>query len=158
LRHLVRTSAPRRALFVGTYREGESSEQDLLNELIGDLRREGSLRRIELHGLAEPEVGELVAELTTLPATDAFVHALHGETDGNPFFIEEVIRHVRGDGSGALSEEVTLAEAGVPEGVREVTSGGLRRLSDNARGTVVIAAVIGREFDFDVLEAVVDHG
>jgi len=157
LRHLVRTAAPRRALFVGTYREGEATEQDLLTELIADLRREGSLRRVELLGLAEPEVGELIAELTSLPATDAFVRALHGETDGNPFFIEEVIRHVRGDGAGALSEAVTLEQAGVPAGVREVTSRRLRRLSENARGMVVVASVIGREFDFDVLEAVVER-
>ncbi len=154
LRHLVRAPAPRRVLFVGTYRESEISERHLLHELIGDLRREGTLRRLELTGLNEGEVAQLVVELASTPATESFVRALAGETDGNPFFIEEVVRHIR-DTSGALSEEVTLEEAGVPEGVREVTARRLRRLSEHARGVLLVASVIGREFDFDVLAAVV---
>ena len=67
LRHLVRAPAPRRVLFVGTYRESEISDRHPLHELIGDLRREGTLRRLELTGLAEAEVGELVAELASAP-------------------------------------------------------------------------------------------
>ena len=65
LRHLVRSPAPRRVLFLGTYRESEISDRHPLHELIGDLRREGTLRRLELGGLAEAEVGELVAELAS---------------------------------------------------------------------------------------------
>src|SRR3954451_7433119 len=149
LRHLVRAPAPRRALFVGTYRESEISDRHPLHELIGDLRREGTLRRLELTGLAEPEVGELVADLASAPATESFVQALHGETEGNPFFIEEVVRHIR-DTAGALTETVTLDQAGVPDGVREVTARRLRRLSENARAVLLVASVIGREFDYDV--------
>ena len=156
LRHLVRAPAPRRALFVGTYRESEISDRHPLHELIGDLRREGTLRRLELTGLAEPEVAELVAELASAPASESFVHALHGETEGNPFFIEEVVRHIR-ETSGALSEEITLEQAGVPEGVREVTARRLRRLSEPTRAVLLVASVIGREFDYDVLEAVVSQ-
>ena len=156
LRHLVRAPAPRRVLFLGTYRESEISDRHPLHELIGDLRREGTLRRLELTGLAESEVGELVAELASAPASESFVHALAGETEGNPFFIEEVVRHIR-DTSGALSEEVTLEEAGVPDGVREVTARRLRRLTEPTRAVLLVASVIGREFDYDVLQAVVSQ-
>ncbi|MBE2318293.1 AAA family ATPase [Solirubrobacter sp. CPCC 204708] len=156
LRHLVRSPAPRRVLFLGTYRESEISDRHPLHELIGDLRREGTLRRLELGGLAELEVGELVAELAHAPASESFVHALAGETEGNPFFIEEVVRHVR-ETAGALSEEVTLEEAGVPDGVREVTSRRLRRLSEPTHAVLLVASVIGREFDYDVLATVVDR-
>src|SRR6185295_10180296 len=154
LRHLVRAPAPRRVLYLGTYRETEISERHLLHELIGDLRREGTLRRLELTGLSEPEVAALVMSLATAPASESFVRALAGETDGNPFFIEEVVRHIR-DTSGALSEEVTLEEAGVPDGVREVTARRLRRLTENGRAVLLVASVIGREFDYDVLTAIV---
>src|SRR4051812_34090337 len=154
LRHLVRAPAPRRVLFLGTYRESEISDRHPLHELIGDLRREGTFRRLELTGLAEAEVGELVAELASAPASESFVRALAGETEGNPFFIEEVVRHIR-DSSGALSEQISLEEAGVPDGVREVTARRLRRLSEATRGVLLIASVIGREFDYDVLAAVV---
>jgi DNA-binding SARP family transcriptional activator len=156
LRHLVRSPAPRRVLFVGTYRESEVTDRHPLHELVGDLRREGTLRRLELTGLAENEVGELVAELASAPATESFVHALAGETEGNPFFIEEVVRHIR-DTAGALTEEVTLEEAGVPDGVREVTARRLRRLSEPTRAVLLVASVIGREFDYDVLSSVVSQ-
>ena len=155
LHHLVRAPAPRRALFLGTFREPEVGVSHPLQELIGDLRREGTLRRLELAGLAESEVAELVAELAAEQASAGFVRALHGETEGNPFFIEEVVRHVR-ETAGDLGEETALEQAGVPDGVREVTARRLRRLGEDAREAMIVAAVIGREFDFDVLETVSD--
>jgi DNA-binding SARP family transcriptional activator len=153
LKHLVRSPQPRRALLLGTYRDAELEPDHALLELIGDVRRENLLRHVELGGLAEPEVGELVAALGVPAAEPAFVHALHGETEGNPFFIEEVVRHLR-DGHHDLRAEVSLTEAGVPEGVREVTARRLRRLCPDSRQVLQVAAVIGRDFDYDVLDAV----
>ena len=95
LRHLVRSPQPRRALLLGTYREAELEPGHALHELIADVRREGMLKHVALSGLAESEVAELVSALGVPAAEPAFVHALHGETDGNPFFIEEVVRHLR---------------------------------------------------------------
>jgi len=153
LRHLVRSPQPRRVLLLGTYRDAELESGHALLELIADVRREGMLKRLEIAGLAEPEVAELVAELGVPGAAPAFVHALHGETEGNPFFIEEVVRHLR-ESERDLSGDVSLTEAGVPEGVREVTARRLRRLDAESRQALSVAAVIGREFDYDVLEAV----
>ena len=113
----------------------------------GRARSSGSSSR----GLGEGEVGELVAALGVRSPAPGFVSALHGETEGNPFFIEEVVGHLREEGD-RLGAAVTLAQAGVPDGVREVTSRRLRRLGDDARQAVVVAAVVGREFDFELLE------
>jgi DNA-binding SARP family transcriptional activator/tetratricopeptide (TPR) repeat protein len=148
LRHLVRSPQPRQALVLGTYREAELEPGHPLLELIADVRREGVLERLALTGLDECEVAELVTELGVPAAERSFVHALHGETEGNPFFIEEVVRHLRG------STDISLAEAGVPDGVREVTARRLRRLDGESRKALQVAAVIGREFDYDVLQAV----
>ena len=153
LRHLVRSPAPRRVLFVGTYRETEVGEAHPLRELAVDLRREGTLKRVDLDGLDAAEVAALVGALGGVIASEGFLEALTGETEGNPFFIEEVVRHLH-ETAGELLEVLALSEAGVPEGVREVTSRRLRRLSDPARRALVVASVIGRDFDFDVLEAV----
>jgi DNA-binding SARP family transcriptional activator len=153
IRHLVRSPQPRRALLLGTYRDAEIEPGHPLNELIGDLRREGMLRHRELAGLNEHEVGQLVAVLGVDAPDPAFVGALHGETEGNPFFIEEVVRHLR-ESTRELDADVSLTDAGVPDGVREVTARRLRRLSPESRQALQVAAVIGREFDYDVLEAV----
>jgi DNA-binding SARP family transcriptional activator len=149
--HLVRAPAPEGALFLATARAEEGSEA--LRTLLAGLRREGMLQRIDLAGLDAVETGALVSALGGRPATPAFVEQLHGETDGNPFFIEEVVHHLAG-ADGRLGEAVALDEAGVPEGVREVTGRRLARLGEPAREMLATAAVIGREFDFDVLEEV----
>ena len=156
LRHLVRAPAPRRVLFLGTYRESEISDRHPLHELIGDLRREGTLRRLELTGWSSPRSASSWPSWRPRPRRQSFVRALAGETEGNPFFIEEVVRHIR-DTSGALTEEVTLEEAGVPDGVREVTARRLRRLTEPTRAVLLVASVIGREFDYDVLQTVVSQ-
>jgi tetratricopeptide (TPR) repeat protein len=148
VRHLLRSPQPRRALLVGTFRESEVEGAHPLNALLADARRDGALERVPLGGLARGEVGELVQALGADASAD-FVAALHGETEGNPFFIEEVLRHV-----GTVDATTSLDDAGVPEGVREVISRRLRRLGDDAREALQVAAVIGREFDFDLLEAV----
>ena len=153
LKHLVRSPQPGRALLLGTYRDAEVEAGHPLNELVGDIRREGLLKRLELPGLDEPEVAELVVALGVPAAEPAFVHALHGETEGNPFFIEEVVRHLR-ESDQELRADVSLTEAGVPDGVREVTGRRLHRLCPESRQALQVAAVIGREFDFDVLEEV----
>ena len=153
LRHLLRSPQPQRVLLLGTYREAELEPGHSLLELVGDVRREGLLKRLDLGGLAEPEVAELVAALGVNGAEPAFVRALHGETEGNPFFIEEVVRHLR-ESERELHADISLTEAGVPDGVREVTARRLRRLDPESRQALQFAAVIGREFDYDVLEAV----
>ena len=149
--HLVRAPAPAQVLFLATARAEEGS--DALGALLARLRREGILQRIELTGLDAGETGALVAALGGPPATPAFVEQLHGDTEGNPFFIEEVVRHLAGV-DGGLGGALALDEAGVPEGVREVTGRRLARLGRPVRDMLATAAVIGREFDYDVLEEV----
>ena len=153
LRHLVRAPHPRRVLLLGTFREAELDAGHPLVELASDVRREGTMTRVPLSGLDEPEVAELVSSLGVAGVEPAFLSALHGETEGNPFFIEEVVRHLRASG-GRLHAAGSLTEAGVPDGVREVTARRLRRLGAPTRQALQVAAVIGREFEFDVLEAV----
>jgi DNA-binding SARP family transcriptional activator/tetratricopeptide (TPR) repeat protein len=148
LRHLLRAPQPRRALLLGTCREAEVEDGHPLHELLADVRREGQLERVPLVGLARAEVAQLVRALGAEP-DETFIAALHEETEGNPFFIEEVVRHL-----GASGRALSLDDAGVPEGVREVIARRLRRLGEDARASLQVAAVIGREFDFDLLEAV----
>ena len=153
VRHLVRGPQPAPALFLATYREAELEADHPLRELVAGLRREGSLRRLDIGGLGLDEVAELVEALDGGRPTPAFLAALHAETEGNPFFIEEVVRHLLAS-AGELGDAPALAAAGVPDGVREVIARRLRRLGDPARDALTVASLIGREFDFDVLAAV----
>ena len=85
----------------------------------------------------------------------AFVQALYRETEGNPFFIEEIVRHltdagVRSQDAGARD----LERVGLPEDVRDVISRRLDRLAPGSIEWLRVAAVIGRDFDSALLERV----
>ncbi len=152
LRHVLRAQDEAPLLIVGTEREGESPPE--LVELVADLRRDRLLHGVSLDGLDEPGVAALIAEHAGHEAPAALVRTVRAETDGNPFFVEEVVRHLRE--SGRWTATLTPDQIGVPEGVREVLLRRLARLSEACRTTLAHAAVLGREFDFVTLRAVVD--
>ena len=83
---------------------------------------------------------------------------MHDETDGNPFFAEEVVAHLVETGAifqrdGAWTTDRALAELGLPEGVRDVVGRRLSRLSEATNDLLSVAAVVGREFDLSTVAA-----
>ena len=132
--------------------------------MLADLRREAGVERVSLHGLDDAAVETLVAAVARHDLDEALValaHAVRRETEGNPFFIGEVIRHL--SESGALFEEGgrwtyrgEIAALGIPEGVREVIGRRLGRLSEATNRVLGLAAVIGRQFDVALLTKVAE--
>ncbi len=149
LRHVLRAQDEAPLLIVGTHREGEAPAE--LTELLADLRRDRLLHGVPLAGLDEPGVAELIAAQAGHEAPSALVRTVHDETDGNPFFVEEVVRHLLE--SGRWTDTLTPGQIGVPEGIREVLLRRLARLSEACRTALAHAAVLGREFDFETLRA-----
>jgi class 3 adenylate cyclase len=158
LRHLLR-SRHRRLLVVVTYRDTELSRTHPLGALLADLRREHGVARVALHGLGSDSIEAMLgategsAELTDLAARIA------EETDGNAFFVTEVIRNLVELGHLARGEdglEVVRAvdDVDVPQGVREVIGRRLTRLSDVCNEVLAVAAVVGRQFPVAVVAAV----
>lgn len=157
LKHVLRAPSDASGLIVVTYRDSELPEDHAFARVIGDLARERALNPIELDGLDEEAVSELVNDWEGNAPSDLSV-AIHRETDGNPFFIEELLRHLseRGNARGNGSALPPLHELGVPEGVQRVIERRVMGLRDDAKRVLRLAAVIGREFDFSVLEAISD--
>jgi hypothetical protein len=88
-----------------------------------------------------------------------YAHALHRETEGNPFFIEEVLRHLIEVGAVDETEWRRLAsftELGIPDGVREAIERRLATLSPAVRRSMTIAAAIGRSFSVELLDALAE--
>src|SRR5207247_11094205 len=90
----------------------------------------------------------------------AFAELLHRQTEGNPLFVQEMLRYLVEEGlvaeqDGALQRvgDETLAGR-IPEGLRDVIGKRLSRLADKTNGVLSVAAVIGREFRLDVLQNV----
>jgi class 3 adenylate cyclase len=154
LRHLVR-SEPRVALLVVLcYRNVELHHDEQLANLLADLRKEPSVTRLRLGGLAADDSAELVRTLADRELGAPVLAALHHETDGNPFFVEELVRHLVE--TDALPRERERSWAGLgtvvlPESVREVIAQRLRRLPTSVYDLLTRAAVVGREFDTALL-------
>ena len=153
LRHVLRSSQPSPLLVVGTYRHAEVDTEHPLAEALAELRREHPFERIVLDGLRPDELGDLIAGVTGSLGDERFVRAMHDETEGNPFFAEEVLRHLAE--SGSLEQRMasgSLGAMGVPEGVKDVVGRRLARLGQHPNHVLAIAAVVGRRFGLDVLE------
>src|SRR4029079_4729836 len=145
LAHLVDSVRTQRVLVLGTYRETDLGEP--LATVLADVRRERVLERLRLGSLHRGEVATMIsAWLGGTPPTH-FAHAVHRETEGNPFFIEEVLRHlieVSAVDEGEWRRLASLSELGIPDGVREAIERRLVALSPATRRIVTMAAAIGR--------------
>ena len=165
LRHVVASGSSIPVMVVGTYRDSDLSREHPLTALLADMRREQGVERIKLKGLGVEDVVALM-EAAAGHEMDEIGRALAAEitreTAGNPFFAGELLLHltesgaiVQGDG-GRWRLVGDLAELGLPESVREVIGRRVERLGPDARTALSAAAVIGRDFDLDLLLAVVD--
>ena len=165
LRHVARFREPMRVLVVGTYRDTEITRRHPLAEAIADFRRLAGFVRLSLGGLDKTGVLAFMEEAAghRLEADEdlALAGAIHDETEGNPFFVKEVLQHLTE--TGALHQQdgrwvagLPVAELGIPEGVRDVVGRRLSRLSEATNQLLDYAAVIGREFDTEVLQTATD--
>ena len=165
LRHVITTVESARLLVVGTFRDTELSPSSPLRDLLGALQREPSISRIELKGFDDTGVlafMEAAAGQRLEEAATDLAHALCLETEGNPFFVGEVLRSLMETGAiyqddrGHWTAAGEMSEMVLPNSVREVISARVGRLGAQAGRVLSMAAVIGRDFDFDLLDAVTD--
>jgi tetratricopeptide (TPR) repeat protein len=160
LRHVARFIARHRILMLGAYRDVEVDRHHPLTDALGALRREAPYERIQIKGLGAREVGSLLAAIADQNVPDNFANLIASETDGNPFFICELILHLTEEkkifrqDAGWISD-LTIEKTGIPEGVRQVILRRLSRLSDDANRLLTVASAFNGVFRFDIAAAVV---
>ena len=125
------------------------------------LLRQRLATRIALRRLNESGVQQMLSAMSGSAPPSGLAKAVFRETEGNPFFVEEVYQHLSEEGKlfeagGAWKADLRVDTIEVPEGVRLVIGRRLDRLGEQARKVLTAAAVIGRTFPLDVLQAVVD--
>ncbi|HEY8762952.1 MAG TPA: AAA family ATPase [Solirubrobacteraceae bacterium] len=154
LRHVARAPDLRRVLVLGSYRAA-ATYADGFAQALSELRRERLVTQIKVGGLTESETAELVRIRAGGSPSPALSRGLHAETEGNPFFIEEIVRHLAEAGVDTDQADAReLERVGLPEGVKEVIAVRLSRLRPPAVEWLRLAAVIGRDFDLSLLEQV----
>lgn len=158
LRHLGSRIREVPVLVIGTYRDDELEPDRPLTAAIGPLLRDVGAADLRPKLLTDDEVeAVLTARAGSAPPRE-FVDLVMAETQGNPFFVEELYRHLRDEGrlfddEGAWLAGFAIGDTEVPQGIRLVIQRRLGRLDPDHRTVLATAAVIGRTFDFGLLTA-----
>jgi predicted unusual protein kinase regulating ubiquinone biosynthesis (AarF/ABC1/UbiB family) len=158
LHFLSREMTESRILVLGTYRDVEVRHGHPLSEVLPSIRRERVYERILLRGLPEKEVRDFLSSFSGEQVSTSFARAIFSETEGNPLYVEEILKYLGDEGLKASTGPGVrrLEELGLPESIREVIGRRLGRLSEPCRRLLSLAAVMGRHFDAGVLERVAE--
>ena len=105
LRHVMRASTAAALCIVGTYRESELARTHPLAEMLADLRREPTVTRLSLRGLERGQVKGLIDTFVGPDASSQLARLVADSTEGNPFFIGEMLRHLTETGALATLHE-----------------------------------------------------
>jgi DNA-binding CsgD family transcriptional regulator len=151
LEFLARQLVGSHLLVLGCYRDTELSRQHPLSETLAQLTREPGFQRMPLRGLSREEAGRLIQATAGVRPSQGLVETIYASSEGNPFFMTEVIRSLRERGELDPATANGPQSIRIPEGVREVIGQRLNRLSEPCRRTLVTASVIGRDFEFNLL-------
>jgi DNA-binding SARP family transcriptional activator len=137
-----------RLLVVGTYRDVDLPRHHPLAQVLGDLAGARVFERVLLSGLSRDDVRRFIEAACGFPTDTGLVDAVHAHTEGNPFFVQEVVQLLLHEGALTSDGLGTRErwEARIPDGVREAIGRRLERLSPFCNETLTVAAALGREF------------
>jgi DNA-binding CsgD family transcriptional regulator/Tfp pilus assembly protein PilF len=154
LRYLARAIEHDPILVVCTYRSDELHRRHPLNTLIAYLTRERLYHEVRLAPLSRPETATLLKALLARPLPDDLIDRLYERTEGNPFFLEEIVKALRDQDQleHLLAAPATdLSSLDMPMTVKASILGRTRTLDELTLDVLRDAAVIGRRFTFDTL-------
>jgi DNA-binding SARP family transcriptional activator len=149
LHFLLRYGNRSRLMLLATMRTEEIDAKTLLVELLNEFQQGGRLTEIALTPLSEAEAGELASQILGRTLTPSEAATLYTETEGNPFFVVEMMR-----GNLILDTRTPrppTPDIDLPPSVQAVIQHRLDQLTPEARAVLGVAAVIGRSFSFRLL-------
>jgi DNA-binding SARP family transcriptional activator len=149
LRFLARELGSTRLFLLGAYRDVDPIPGQPLTEMLAEVAREPVTRRLRLGGLSQREVAQYVDLEASEIASSELVAGLHEDTEGNPFFLSEIVRLLVLE--GLPTDPTAEVRVGIPQSVRDVTTRRLNHLSEECNRVLVLASVLGREFALDTL-------
>ncbi len=159
--YLARQTPNLRGMLLATFRSGEAGQATTFDTVLNSLYRERFGGRLELEPLSREGVAEILRhELGKSPAEE-LVRSVHDICEGNPFFAQEVVRAARAKGLLVEGEE-TVSLGGevlrqhIPKELMALLKGRVSELGPEMEEVLTAAAVLGREFRFELLQGMVD--
>ncbi|GAC1350236.1 MAG: hypothetical protein NVSMB27_30830 [Ktedonobacteraceae bacterium] len=161
LHYLARRCAAHRLLLLLTYRSDEARSN--LRHFLAQLDRERLAQEILLAPLTRDEVEAMLQAILAIPrsAHVELADLLYTLTEGNPFFVEEILKSLMASGeifyANGSFQRKELRELHIPRSVQDAVKQRTDKLSESARSVLILAAVAGRRFDFALLQALTRH-
>lgn len=143
-----------RILVVGTFLDSEIQADDQLDETLAILSRERNFQLLPVRGLDSADARKLIAESADRNLPEDVVDAIEEQTERNPFFITEIVK-------GLIDTDYEATDAAppsdfrlnIPRNARAAIGRRLRRLNARTLRLLTSAAMLGRDFDLPILEA-----
>ena len=159
LKHIALDPRPASMLILGMYRDGEVTAAHPLTQLQADVERDFSIDRVMLAGLEDADVAHMLTEMIGWSPPATVAQDLRSDTEGNPFFLQEVINQLAETGIAADRERMAqghlvAGQLGVPNRIRDFVARRMQRLSAEVLEVLGVAAIVGTEFGLDILTAV----
>ena len=161
LQHIAQQLEQIPVLVVGTYRDVELDVARPLAKALEELLRQRLAHDITLRPLPQADIETMLRARSGQEPPARVVEVIYRETEGNPFFVEEVFKHLVEigklfDAEGSWRSDLEIGEEEVPRGVRLVIGRRLERVSEECRGALTAAAIVGRAFSYELLQELVD--
>lgn len=157
--YILQHHSKARLLILGAYRESKIDRNPALDRAMNELVRQRVLTRIAVHPLSSAEIEELAVNYLGAPISSTISQLLYEQSEGNPFFAEELIRNWIE--TGALLQENNRWVAtsspflqALPPNIVGILRQRFSRISPNIIDHLRIAAIIGRTFDISMLASV----
>ena len=145
-------------LLVGAYRDAELREKPILSRSVLDMYRNRLSLTLPLGRLSRDEVSQLMTQALDHTSSERLVDLVFERTEGNPFYVEELVGYLMESGVLTLEGQVwNVRETSgfqMPDTVKLVVEERLERLDQETRRILAMASVIGQEFTLPVLQEV----
>lgn len=155
LHHLIRRTQNLPLMILVTYREIELKEARPFNEMLLELNRQRKGTRLKLKRLDREQTHQMLKAIFAEEISEDFLDGIYRETEGNPFFIEEVCRTLVESGDLYYEDgewhRPSMDELEIPQGVQIAVESRLEKLPPDHQEALRMASILGREFEFEVL-------
>ncbi|MCB0214125.1 MAG: AAA family ATPase, partial [Anaerolineae bacterium] len=155
LETLLNRSSGSSLMIAGAYRDVALSYNHPINRFVNSLRKAAMVRQVALRRLPQSAIKQLLESLLASKVSRKFIRTVYEATEGNPLFVEELIKSLVVDGQLQWLEghwqqrSDTLPH--IPGSIKAVMGKRLEHISEPTYELLRLAAVIGRSFGLDLL-------
>jgi len=155
---LARRIVPLPVFLILTYRSDETNPE--LTHFLAELDRSRLGTDFALTRLTPSDVDVMLRAILELdtPISQEFLDAVFPLTEGNPFFIEEILKSLMAEGdvffsNGAWGRK-EISQLRIPRTIQDAVQRRTQKLDDHALRALTMASVLGRRFNFHLLQGI----